>query len=151
MGAKPVLCDVYDDDKLRKALRESRSDVLVDFLTDLPDLAREVPEFAARTARMWQEGTSKLVAAAQAARVGRLVSQSLAWKIPGEVGRATHDHERMILDAKGTLIRFGQLYGPGTYYESKQPPPPRIHVDSAVRRAYGVLGASEGIVTLVDE
>ncbi|HTS33989.1 MAG TPA: NAD(P)H-binding protein, partial [Thermoplasmata archaeon] len=23
MGAKPVLCDVYDDDKLRKALRES--------------------------------------------------------------------------------------------------------------------------------
>jgi nucleoside-diphosphate-sugar epimerase len=151
LGAQPVLCDVYDEERLRRVLRESRSEVLVDFLTDLPDLARAVPEFAARTARMWQEGTANLVAAARAARVGRLISQSLAWNVPGEVGRATHDHEKMILDANGTLLRFGQLFGPGTYYESKQPPPPRIHIDSAVSRAYGVLGAPPGIVTLIDE
>ena len=46
-----------------------------------------------------------------------------------------------MLNAGGVVIRYGQLYGPGTYYETEQPPPPRIHVDEAARRTVPILDA----------
>jgi hypothetical protein len=54
-----------------------------------------------------------------------------------------------VLRAGGAVVRFGQFYGPGTYYESELPDPPRIHIDTAARRAFEAIDA-EGVVTAVD-
>jgi hypothetical protein len=56
-----------------------------------------------------------------------------------------------VLDtAGGVVIRYGQLYGPGTYFETEQPPPPQIQVDDAARRTVPILNAPPGIIELVD-
>jgi hypothetical protein len=48
------------------------------------------------------------------------------------------------------VIRYGQLYGPCTYYPSDPPPAPRIHIDEAARRTMTILDAPSGIVELVE-
>jgi hypothetical protein len=77
--------------------------------------------------------------------------RALRGRVPRGCAGADPKLTRAGSDAKGTLLRFGQLFGPRTYSESRQPAPPRIHVDSAARRAYAALGSPPGIVTLVDE
>ena len=47
-------------------------------------------------------------------------------------------------------MRYGRLYGPGTYYETELPPPPRIEVDEAARGTMAILSVPAGIVELVD-
>jgi MFS family permease len=61
------------------------------------------------------------------------------------------EHERLILDAGGVVIRYGQLYGPGTYHPDDLPVPPRIHVEGAARRTMALLDAPSGIVVLTDD
>ena len=51
MGAQPVVCDVFDADALRDAVVAFRPDAVLHQLTDLPDTADRIPEFAARNAR----------------------------------------------------------------------------------------------------
>ena len=54
-----------------------------------------------------------------------------------------------MLGAGGGVVRFGQFYGPGTYYETELPDEPRIHIDTAARRAFEAMDA-EGIVLATD-
>ncbi|MGI9006793.1 MAG: NAD(P)H-binding protein [Streptosporangiaceae bacterium] len=75
----------------------------------------------------------------------------LAWQIPGDGGAAVEEHERTILDAGGVVIRYGQFYGTGTYFESELPPPPRIHVDAAARRTMSALDEPSGVVIVADD
>ena len=42
-------------------------------------------------------------------------------------------HENAVVEAGGTVLRHGQFYGPGTYYEKDPPSDPRIHVEVAAR------------------
>jgi len=79
-----------------------------------------------------------------------VLSQSIAWRVPGKRQEALEEHERMVLDAGGVVIRYGQLYGPGTYYENEAPDPPRVHVDEAARRTMDFLDAEPGIVPVVE-
>ncbi len=151
LGAEPVLCDVYDAEALRAAVVRFRPDSVMHQLTDLPDDAAEIPELSARNDRMLSEGTRNVVAAAQAAEAARILAQSIAWELPGDRGATYREHERAVLDtAGGVVIRYGQLYGPGTYFETEPPPPPRIQVDDAARRTVPILNAPPGVVELVD-
>jgi hypothetical protein len=52
--------------------------------------------------------------------------------------------------ARGVVIRYGQLHGAGTYFETEQPPPPRIQIEEAARRTVELLHSSPGIVEVVD-
>ena len=81
-----------------------------------------------------------MLAAARAAGATRIYAQSIAWKLRGDRGVAVAEHERAVLDAGGGVIRYGQLYGPGTYFEKERPDPPRIRVDEAARRTLPILG-----------
>jgi uncharacterized protein YbjT (DUF2867 family) len=55
------------------------------------------------------------------------------------------------LQAGGVVLRYGQLHGPGTYYETAPPPPPRIHVDDAARQTLPSLAAPPGLTIVIDD
>lgn len=150
-GAQPVVCDVYDAEALRSELVQFRPDVVMHQLTDLPDDPARIPEFASRNDRMLREGTCNLLAAARAAGTLGILAQSIAWDLPGERGLTYRDHERAVLDIGGVVIRYGQLYGAGTYYPAERPAPPRISVDEAARRTAAVLAAPARIIEMVEQ
>ena len=77
------------------------------------------------------------------------VELAVAWQAPGETGRTYEELEAAVLGAGGGVVRFGQFYGPGTYYETGLPDEPRIHIDTAARRAFEAMDA-EGIVLATD-
>jgi nucleoside-diphosphate-sugar epimerase len=151
LGAAPVVCDVFDAGTLGAAVGDFAPEVVVHQLTDLPDDPADIEAHAAANARIRTEGTRNLIAAAAAAGAGRFVAQSVAWEIPGPGGDAVCEHERLVLDARGVVLRYGQLYGPGTYHEGRPPPPPRIHVDGAAARTAGLLEHPPGIVSVVEQ
>ncbi|MGZ4553785.1 MAG: hypothetical protein ACXVXQ_09900 [Mycobacteriaceae bacterium] len=56
-----------------------------------------------------------------------------------------------MLRAGGVVIGYGQLYGPGTYYETGPPEPPRIHVDDAARQTVPALAAPPGVTIVAGD
>ena len=152
LGAEPVVCDVFDADALTRAVIAFAPDIVFDQLTDLPDNAADIPAFSERNNRIRGEGTRNLLAVAAAASAGPVIAQSISWELPGDSGRAaTAEHERAVLQAGGVVIRYGQLYGPGTYYETAPPEPPRVHVDDAARQTVPAVGVPAGITIVVDD
>ncbi|WP_245262226.1 NAD(P)H-binding protein [Mesorhizobium sp. WSM3626] len=138
LGVEPVVVDVFDAKSLSRAMLAARPDIVVHQLTDLPaglDPSR-MAEAVVRNARIREEGTRNLVAAAAAASVRRMVAQSIAWAYaPGPEPHAEADPldggasgnrgisvggvialETAVLEAPfaGIILRYGQLYGPGT-------------------------------------
>jgi nucleoside-diphosphate-sugar epimerase len=152
LGAEPVVCDVYDAPALTRAVGAFGPDVVFHQLTDLPDDAGEMPRFRDRNDRMRGEGTRNLLAAAAAAGARRVIAQSISWELPAEHARAvTAAHERAVLAAGGVVIRYGQLYGPGTFFPAGPPSPPRIHVDAAARQTLPSLDVPAGVTLVADD
>jgi nucleoside-diphosphate-sugar epimerase len=151
LGAEPVVCDVYDAPRLKQVVAAFRPEVMVHELTDLPDNAAEIRQRAGANARIRREGTANLVAAARAAGVKRFLAQSVSWVLPGDGEAAKQELERMVLGISGVVLRYGQLYGAGTYHEQTLPDPPRVQVDEAARRTAGLLHAPSGIVIIEDQ
>jgi nucleoside-diphosphate-sugar epimerase len=152
LGAQPVVCDVFDAAALTRAVSGFGPGVVFHQLTDLPDQEGDLARFSDRNDRMRTEGTRNLLAAAAAAKAARVIAQSIAWELPSERRRAaTAAHERAVLQAGGVVIRYGRLYGPGTYYETDPPQPPRVHVDDAARQTLPALAAPPGVTLVVDD
>jgi uncharacterized protein YbjT (DUF2867 family) len=148
-GGTPVVVDVYDVEALTAAVVESRPDLVMHQLTDLPDDAADIPAWAAANSRIRTEGTANLLAAALAAGGARMLAQSIAWTPPGR-GDAVAWHEGAVLDAGGVVVRYGQFYGPGTYYEAEPPAHPRIHMSDAAQRTVPLVEAAPGVVVLAE-
>jgi nucleoside-diphosphate-sugar epimerase len=152
LGAQPVVCDVFDAGALTQALSGFGPDVVFHQLTDLPDQAGDIALSGDRNDRMRTEGTRNLLAATAVAKAERVIAQSVSWELPSERRRAaTAAHERAVLQAGGVVIRYGQLYGPGTYYEGDPPEPPRIHVDNAARQTLPALAVPPGVTLVADD
>ncbi|HEU5421879.1 MAG TPA: NAD-dependent epimerase/dehydratase family protein [Streptosporangiaceae bacterium] len=152
LGAEPVVCDVFDAAALTAAVTGFGPDLLMHQLTDLPDRADQIAEYGRRNSRIRLEGTSNLLAAARAAGAGRFLAQSISWELDNPRAQgAGGTFERMVLQAGGVVIRYGQFYGPGTYYEAEPPPQPRIHVDDAARLTVPALDAPAGLTIVVDD
>jgi nucleoside-diphosphate-sugar epimerase len=123
LGCKPIVCDVFDREHLDDAVRGFGPDLVMHQLTDLPDDIDALPGFRTRNDRMRSEGTRNLVDAARASNAGRVIAQSIAWEQPTEAGRrVVLSHEEMVLDTGGVVVRYGQFYGPGTFYPAGLPP-----------------------------
>jgi uncharacterized protein YbjT (DUF2867 family) len=148
-GGTPVVVDVYDVEALTAAVVKSRPELVIHQLTDLPDDAADIPARAAGNSKMRTEGTTNLLAAALAAGGARMLAQSIAWTPPGR-GDAVAWHEAAVLDAGGVVVRYGQFYGPGTYYETEPSAHPRIHVSDAAQRTVPLVDAASGVVVLAD-
>ena len=174
-GVQPVVVDVFDAQALARAVANARPAVVLHQLTDLPaglDPAR-MGEAIARNARIRTEGTANLVAAALAARVPRIVAQSIAWAyapqarpireedpldLGAEGARAISVHgiaelERRVLASPplaGIALRYGHLYGPGTGTDSASALP-SLHVDAAAWAAVLAIERGEpGIYNIAD-
>lgn len=166
LGAEPAVVDVFDAAGLQRAVQAARPGIVIHQLTDLPkDLdPGKMPAAIVRNARIRREGTRNLVMAALAAGARRLIAQSIAWAYaPGpephsetdpldaeaEGDRAISVQGVIELEAAvlgsppldGIVLRYGQLYGPGTHSEHATGAAP-VHVDAAARAA--VLAIDHG-------
>ena len=148
LGAEPVFCDVYDAAALERAVVAFRPDAVIHELTDLPDDPSELRTASQANARIRDEGTRNLIAAAEAAGASRFLAQSIAFAPGG--GVSVEGHERAVLDAGGVVLRYGYFYGPGTYHPDDRAPDPAIHVEEAARRTVEALDAPSGVIEVVE-
>ena len=173
-GARAVVVDVFDADGLKRAVVDARPGVVMHQLTDLP---RDIPDEAQlaaaypRNARIRIEGTRNLVAAAKAASARRFIVQSAAFAYaPGKqphvetdplnlvdgprlvTVRAAADMEQQVLNSgmEPVVLRYGLLYGPGTWSEGPARKPP-VHVDAAAQAALLALTGKSGIFNIADD
>jgi nucleoside-diphosphate-sugar epimerase len=130
-GVRPVIVDVFDQDKLSSAVFRVRPEVIIHQLTDL-----SAQNFEAN-ARLRIDGTRHLVEAAHAAGVRRMIAQSIAFAYePGDEPadettpldykagwprKRTVEAVVSLEQAAGeveqaVILRYGVLYGPGTGY-----------------------------------
>src|SRR5262245_27970340 len=151
VGVTPVWCDVFDRSSLTAAVKDFQPDLIVHQVTDLPDEIDRLADFLPRNDRVRSEGTRNLLAAAQAAKASGFLAQSIAWRTGPGTGPVLDAHENGVIAAGGTVLRYGLLYGPGTFFEKDPPPSPRIHVDGAARRTMPFLAGPPGIFTITDE
>lgn len=175
IGVAPVVVDVFDAAALLAAVANAEPDVVVHQLTDLPpglDLAR-MDVATARNARIRDEGTRNLVAAAVGARARRLVAQSVAFayadgplphgeedalavNAEGRAGvsaRGVASLEAQVLAAplNGIVLRYGRLYGPGTGFDAPAGPAP-LHVRAAAAAALlAVEQGAPGIYNIAED
>jgi nucleoside-diphosphate-sugar epimerase len=133
LGAEPIVCDVYDADRLRELVGAFAPDVVVDLLTDLPDEIERLPAAAAANARIRREGTRNLLAAAPGAR---FIAESVAFDVGGDGAAAVAELERLVPES----IRLDRLSGPGTYDPDCTAEGKRIHVDDAARLFADAVG-----------
>jgi hypothetical protein len=146
-GVQPVLCNLFDASALTTAVEEFQPDVVMHQVTDLPDQYARIQEFRPANDRVRSEGTRNLLAAARVANASHFIAQSIAWG----AGPVIQAHESAVISAGGTVLRYGQFYGPGTFYEKAPPPAPRVHVDEAARRTMPFLSGPRGTFTITDE
>lgn len=150
LGAEPVVCDVYDVATLLEAVAAFRPELVMHQLTDLPDDEARLAEAGDANARMRREGTRNLLAAASSGGASRFLAQSVAWELAGAGRVAKEELERTVLHVGGVVLRYGRLYGPGTYHAGP-PEHPRIQIDDAARRTVALLDAPSGIVDVVED
>ena len=150
-GAEPILCDVFDREALIQAVRDFKPDVVLNELTDLPDDAAQISDFAHLNARIRTEGAWNLIEAARRSGSPKILAQSVAWQLPdGPDAQAVAELERSVLAEGGVVLRYGKFYGPGTYNEQQAPEEPRVHIDRAAERTVEALGEPTGVIVIID-
>jgi len=169
-GAEAVVCDVLEPDAARAAVLGARPEAVIDELTDLPvDYdPRRLEAAYARNDRVRREGTRALLAAAREADVRRYVVQSVSFLLAPTGPRVQDEDGAPFLDAPdafgdsvrtlihneqavtgveeltGVALRYGYLYGPGTYYA-----PGGSIAELVRRRRFPVVGAGTGVFSHV--
>ncbi|RMP46396.1 dTDP-glucose 4,6-dehydratase [Pseudomonas amygdali pv. lachrymans] len=175
-GATAVVVDVYDAERLNEELVRIQPWAVIHQLTDLPrGLSPELMAKAVENnARIRTEGTRNLVAAARAAGATRLIAQSIAWAYrPGDtpyletcpldveaqgsrgisVGGVAALEKQVLSEPtlNGTVLRYGQLYGPDTGTDEPTGTSP-VHVKAAARAALLALQTEQsGIFNITQD
>jgi nucleoside-diphosphate-sugar epimerase len=173
-GGHPLVMDVYLPDTVEAAFAASRPDAVIHQLTDLAEY-----DLAANT-RIRIEGTRTLVDAARRHGVDRMVAQSISWVVPDGDTSAREDEpfregvtpgvpelESAVQELPfGVVLRYGQLYGPGTWRSSlaaaseagrRRALTPMteigsfVHVADAAAAAVLALEWPGGVVQIVDD
>ena len=196
LGAEATVAEVFDDELLRGTMATAEPEVVMHQLTVLPDEldAREAAAGFAMNDRVRVDGTRALVDAAAAVGARRMIAQSIAFAY-APVGEWVKDEsaplyldapspwgasvgavaelERQVLEARGmdgVVLRYGTLYGPGTWYDADGGTVARAvragrmpligdgagmqsftHVDDAASAAGAALEAPPGVYNVVDD
>jgi 2-alkyl-3-oxoalkanoate reductase len=143
-GADPVVCDLFDADVVRAVMADASPDAVIHQVTALPArLDWGKPNLFDENNRVRTEGTRVLVEAALAAGARRVVAQSIAFVYAPTGDRVKDEDAPLFLDApppvgglvaaiveheqrvtgtagiEGLVLRYGMLYGPGTYHDRR--------------------------------
>ncbi len=163
LGAEGVVMDGLDAVAVGEAVAKARPDAIVNQMTAIspvhagkPNL-RRIDRYFAITNRLRTEGTDHLLAAAEAAGVTNVVAQSFGsfngireggWikteedpldlhegTPQGVVSESIRHLEHAVLEAGGTVLRYGAFYGPGATDDQ---------VDLVRKRMFPLIGRAEG-------
>ena len=195
LGATPVVVDALDELAVRAAVKALRPDALMNQLTSLPRRynPRRLGPWYKATSLLKVSSTRILLRAAAEVGAKRFVYQSIAFlyalmgpnvvdeKAPlaldahepfGGLVRATAEGERIATTADGivgVVLRYGQLYGPGTYFahdgdfarQARSRMLPIVggaggiisflHVDDAAMSAIAALELGSGVYNIADD
>ena len=167
-GAHGVVCDALDRDAVVAAVSAAAPEVVVHQLTALPANSLKLRKGNPATERLRREGTRYLVDAAVAAGARRVIAESIAFlyapqgpmiatedspvldSVGGPAGGmldATLALERTVLGTdgiEGVVLRYGALYGPGTYYGPDGDITPRVR-----KRQWPIIGDGGGLTSFV--
>ncbi|MBW4052060.1 MAG: NAD(P)H-binding protein [Proteobacteria bacterium] len=177
LGIAPIVVDVFQPQALRKAVIGAHPQIVIHQLTDLPQTLQGPLDAAtsARNARIRIEGTANLLRAARAAGARRFIAQSIAFiyaadrtphletdalasgddDAPGAItARGIRALEHATLNTPGIdgiVLRYGRLYGSGTWFEA---PYGRgsLHVDAAAHAArLAVTRGMSGVYNIAED
>ena len=167
-GATPIVCDALDAEAVQAAVRDSAPEVVISQLTRLPRDYNPRKIDYGPTNRARAEGGHNLIEAARAAGARRFITQSVAFiyapegeMIKDEEARpwtdapdpfrsgagSTLDHEREATHTtglEGVVLRYGQFYGPGTYYAADGNIAEQVR-----RRRFPIVGRGEGMFSFI--
>ncbi len=192
LGADAVQADAFDRDGVRRALAQAEADAVIDELTSLPKDISQLGAALRADSRLRIEGGGNLFAAAEALGVKRYLQQSSGFYLaardgladetapmridaPGGTGASATMYaelERRVRASsrvRGTALRYGFLYGPGTWYWSDGSAADQarrgelavlaggtalwsfVHVDDAAAATVAALTAEPGTYNVVDD
>jgi nucleoside-diphosphate-sugar epimerase len=167
-GATPLVCDALDAEAVRVAVEDAAPQAVVCQLTRLPREYNPRKVDYGPTNRARAEGGHNLIEAARAAGTKRFVTQGIAFIYAPDGGmvkdeeaapwteapepfatgvRAMLDHEREAIQTpglEGVVLRYGQFYGPGTYYASDGNVAEQVR-----RRRFPIVGRGVGMFSFV--
>jgi len=173
-GAKAVVVDACDGDAVLAAVTAARPEVVIHQLTDLPQTRdpKTYPAALAANARLRILATPNLALAARLAGARRFIAQSVAFAYePGAAPRREEDPldfagTRAVLlrgvialeavtlgtpGLPGIVLRYGYLYGPGTWY-AKPEGPGFVHVEAAAQAALAAVSrGSPGVYNIAED
>jgi nucleoside-diphosphate-sugar epimerase len=164
-GAIPVIGDVYDVARLGELVASAEPEIVIHQLTAFGATDADPLQ---ETLRVRTEGTRNLVAAARAAGVERMLTQSISFICsPSEPGltneetplyleasdairplaEAVAELERQTLHTQGlsgVVLRYGWFYGPGTNYD------PAGSIPRAIRKGRSpIVGEGAGTYSFI--
>jgi nucleoside-diphosphate-sugar epimerase len=145
-GAKPVVANVFDADRINTVVGDIEPEVVFSLLTTLPKWGPKRPKDFEPARKLWGQGAPNLVAAAQRAGVRRVVAESVIFAYgypttgpalmdetdpyPGpppkggeQMLAALRGMEQTVLtsgersDTEGIVLRYGAFYGPGVTHD----------------------------------
>jgi nucleoside-diphosphate-sugar epimerase len=174
LGARAVVADAFDAGAMQRAVVAAKPDVVIHQFTDLPDVSDPAKLAAVResNSRLRIEGTRNLMAAASAAGVRRVVAQSIAFiYAPGPAPHREDDPlddseaqrvtmagvialEHAVLNTPGiggVVLRYGRLYGPGTWFDSSTGRGPLTAGAAAQVALLAVTRGAPGIYNIAED
>jgi Nucleoside-diphosphate-sugar epimerases len=161
LGIRAVLVDVLDASAFTDVAVSIEPHIIIHLVTDLASGSsrKSRNQKLVLNARTRRQGAANVAQAACACRAGRVIAQSIAWgyapkELPPYVesdpldigaigprsisvceGIAPLEHAILSPEAfDGLVLRYGQLYGPGTWSAVAAGPVP-VHVDAAAHAA----------------
>jgi nucleoside-diphosphate-sugar epimerase len=165
-GVEPVVLDMFDTATVHRAVVAARPDVVIHQLTDLPQVFDPAAMETARlrNARLREEATPILMSAARAAGARRVIVQSICFVYPQ--GTLPHfETERIdspsvqvmeaaalgMIGVDGLVLRYGRLWGPGTWADKPDGLAPSLHVDAAAQAAFTAIHRGDpGVYNIAD-
>jgi nucleoside-diphosphate-sugar epimerase len=167
-GARAAVCDALDAAAVAETVAAARPEAVVNELTRLPREYKPRTFDYEATNRVRREGGRNLLEAARSAGARRFVTQSIAFlyapegpsvveedarpwtEAPGGLSDAIATliaHERAAVEADGLdglVLRYGQFYGPGTYFARDGSIARRV-----AKRRFPIVGPGEGVFSFI--
>jgi nucleoside-diphosphate-sugar epimerase len=166
-GGEAAICDVLDPSAVEEVIEKAQPEVIVSQLTSLPrDYDLRTIDYEP-TNRLRVEGGRNLIAAGRKAGTRRFVTQSIAFVYEPEgdwvkdedaptyreaPGRFQSGLEAALLSERealaegmdGLVLRYGQFYGPGTYFDHGGSIAKQVH-----SRRFPLVGRGDAVFSFI--